>query len=58
MQNSAYFPCPYCGGENELSVEPGHMDQEWIEDCSVCCQPMLLKLEFLDEEWEISAERP
>ncbi|MEM6884959.1 MAG: CPXCG motif-containing cysteine-rich protein [Verrucomicrobiota bacterium] len=58
MQESCHFACPYCGGENELSVEPGHADQEWIEDCTVCCQPMLLRLENFDDEWEVSAERP
>jgi len=32
--------CPYCGEENELTLDPGGgAVQEYIEDCHVCCQP-------------------
>ena len=32
--------CPYCGEENELSLDPGGGTfQEYVEDCHVCCQP-------------------
>jgi len=58
MQDSISFPCPYCGSENELTIEPGHEDQEWIEDCTVCCQPILLSLHKNEDEWDLCAERP
>lgn len=32
--------CPYCGEENEVSLDPGSGEvQDYVEDCQVCCQP-------------------
>jgi hypothetical protein len=36
----ATVACPYCGEEVVIAVDPGSgADQEYIEDCQVCCQP-------------------
>lgn len=32
--------CPYCGEPIMLLADPSAGDQRYIEDCSVCCQPM------------------
>lgn len=32
--------CPYCGEAIEMLVELTIGDQAYIEDCSVCCQPI------------------
>lgn len=32
--------CPYCGAPIHLVVDPADADQEYTEDCEVCCQPM------------------
>jgi hypothetical protein len=33
--------CPYCGEPISLAIdEGGGSTQRYIEDCSVCCQPM------------------
>ncbi len=37
------FPivCPYCGQRDTLSVDPDQpAGSVYIEDCTVCCQPM------------------
>ncbi len=34
--------CPYCGEELEVAVDWSIPRQEYIEDCQVCCQPMIL----------------
>ena len=32
--------CPYCGEQNTIALDPGSGDdQEYVEDCQVCCQP-------------------
>ena len=32
--------CPYCGETVEITVDPtGGAEQEYVEDCPVCCQP-------------------
>lgn len=35
--------CPHCGEPIETFPDPGGgEEQEYIEDCSVCCRPILL----------------
>ena len=41
-----FFSCPYCGEPISVLVEPEALDEHgglaYIEDCQVCCRPMLL----------------
>lgn len=32
--------CPYCGEPIELVIDASAGDQEYIEDCFVCCRPI------------------
>lgn len=32
--------CPYCGETIELLIDGSVGDQEYIEDCQVCCRPI------------------
>ena len=41
--------CPYCGERLEVFVDRSVQQQEYVEDCQVCCQPMVLTV-TLDEE--------
>jgi transcription elongation factor Elf1 len=34
--------CPYCGELIEVAVDVSGGDQDYIEDCSVCCRPIEL----------------
>lgn len=34
--------CPYCGETQSVLVDPGNIGVSYVEDCQVCCQPMLL----------------
>lgn len=38
--------CPYCWETLEVSVDPSVPEQEYVEDCQVCCQPILLTVHF------------
>jgi len=58
MEPQAISTCPYCGEPVAPPLEETQSGQEWIEDCSVCCQPIQFKLEEFDGEWVLSAERP
>lgn len=40
--DSARLHCPYCDERIEVVVDPSAGEQCYIEDCSVCCRPMLL----------------
>ena len=36
--------CPYCGETITILLDPSDTDQEYIEDCQVCCQPINLSV--------------
>lgn len=36
--------CPYCGEPIELQVDASSGSQAYIEDCSVCCRPIEVRL--------------
>lgn len=49
------FPwsCDVCGETNFVLVEPASgLKQEFVEDCSVCCRPHLLKV-TIDAEGDV-----
>ena len=41
--------CPYCGEVFEVLINSEDSAQEYIEDCQVCCQPMVVLL-WTDED--------
>ena len=46
--------CAYCGETNDLLVDPhAGSEQEFVEDCQLCCQPNLLTIRVSGEEIEI-----
>ncbi len=36
--------CPYCGESFQTSVDASGGSQEYIEDCAICCQPIVFSL--------------
>ena len=34
--------CPYCGEQIDILVDPSITEQSYIEDCQVCCRPIVL----------------
>ena len=50
------YACAFCGGENDLDVDPsGGRRQRFTEDCAVCCRPNLITL-VIGEEGEAAVE--
>ena len=40
MNDSVSLQCPYCGENVELNIDGGGgVQQEYVEDCPVCCRP-------------------
>ncbi len=33
--------CPYCGEGIDVLLDPSEPDQNYIEDCQVCCRPIV-----------------
>ncbi len=40
LETTAETTCPHCGESITLLLDLSVESQEYIEDCSVCCQPM------------------
>ncbi len=36
--------CPYCGERLELLVDDSELQQEYTEDCQVCCRPIVVSV--------------
>ena len=36
--------CPYCGEPISVIVDHSLAKQEYVEDCQVCCRPMVLSV--------------
>lgn len=44
LLQTANINCPYCGEMIELLIDCSAGSREYVEDCQVCCQPMVLAL--------------
>ena len=38
--------CPYCGESFTTLLDLSVASQEYIEDCQICCRPILFDIEF------------
>lgn len=45
--------CPYCGEPIELVIDPSEEEQEYIEDCFVCCRPIVVNTYAVGDEVSI-----
>ncbi|WP_082333637.1 CPXCG motif-containing cysteine-rich protein [Mangrovimonas sp. TPBH4] len=41
-----FFQCPYCWQQISVVVDKSIHNQNYIEDCEVCCNPMLLEIKI------------
>ncbi|MBW7472715.1 CPXCG motif-containing cysteine-rich protein [Marinobacter sp. M216] len=46
---SVLVQCPYCWETLDVSVDPSVPEQEYVEDCQVCCRPILIHVTFDDD---------
>ena len=37
-----FIRCPYCGEQISVMVDDSVTEQQYTEDCQVCCRPMLM----------------
>lgn len=47
------FTCPYCDATIIMQLELLYGEQQYIEDCEVCCQPIAIHY-TVSESYEIS----
>ena len=50
--------CPYCGEPFTTFVEVLDEDQQYTEDCYVCCRPIVFKMTIaINGDWDLSVYR-
>jgi len=48
--NPKAVQCPYCGETIEILVDCSVSEQDYIEDCQVCCRPINFSVSVIDGE--------
>jgi len=56
MDETTQVTCPYCGEVVDLYVEP-EVHGTFVQDCEVCCNPWLVRVEFDGDDRHISVGR-
>lgn len=52
----AFYYCAVCGEEIETVIDESQgLEQEYVEDCAVCCHPNVLRI-HTDHDGEITIE--
>jgi hypothetical protein len=53
FDSSSDLVCPYCGEPAEVDVDPGGgEDQEFEQDCAVCCRPWQVRVQRAEDGTE------
>jgi hypothetical protein len=50
LETTTEVMCPHCGETITLFLDLSIEEQSYIEDCSVCCQPMTVSYSAADGE--------
>lgn len=45
-----FFTCPYCWQEISVIIDTSVDNQSYVEDCEVCCNPIMIKYTLRDGE--------
>lgn len=58
LEENVSVACPYCGEPVELLIDVSAGSQAYVEDCSVCCQPMDVSIQVdSDGNVDVHVER-
>ena len=52
LQETEFISCPYCGEQFEVIIDMSVQEQNYIEDCYVCCRPISLSV-VVDDVGEV-----
>jgi len=47
-----YFDCPHCWETQLKMIDPSVDEQNFIEDCDVCCNPLEFNLSVMNNNLE------
>jgi hypothetical protein len=53
--DEAEITCPHCAASVVLALDPaGGANQEYIEDCEVCCRPWVVQVHYAGGSVDVS----
>ena len=55
MEDGVEVVCPYCGESIPVYVDATAGDQDYVEDCWVCCRPIEMRVTFRGGAAEVTA---
>ena len=55
LLHSHSIQCPYCGQIIDIVIDGSIAQQEYVEDCTVCCHPIVLRI-HADQDENISID--
>ncbi len=53
MLETQAYQCPYCGERVEALLDLSAGDQQYVEDCPVCCRPIVFELHTDGVDWRL-----
>ena len=48
--NEHFFQCPYCWENISMLIDTSQTEQNYIEDCEVCCNPIQINIKTENNE--------
>lgn len=57
MTTEHFFTCPYCWEEISMVFDLSAPEQEYVEDCEVCCRPIIVSYTAGEDKVEGFAAR-
>lgn len=57
MYEEIFIQCPYCGESIAIEPEPSDEKIEYIEDCHVCCKPIVIRIAYSENGSEVTARK-
>ncbi len=54
LLQSVVVHCPYCGESLDIDVDCSIPEQSYIEDCQVCCRPIVLHASIEDGQASVT----
>jgi len=57
MNDEAEYTCPTCGEQIVIPIDPSEgADQDYVEDCPVCCRPNRIRLRIDCESFVVDVD--
>ncbi|HSA60143.1 MAG TPA: CPXCG motif-containing cysteine-rich protein [bacterium] len=57
MNEEITVACPYCSETFVIEPEPSDDPVEYVEDCHVCCRPILITVTYSEEGSDVVVAR-